>query len=48
MKKIVQKLGKVIAAMALVVTTMTVNSTCIHYVYQDEIPECAKKLSKIK
>lgn len=48
MKKISYSWGKVLAALALVMATMNVNSTCVHYIYQEPVPETAKKLSKIK
>ena len=48
MNKIYLKFGNIIASLALVVATISVNSTCRHYLYQEPIPECAKKLSKIK
>lgn len=41
------KYAGVMAAMALVITTMTANSTCICLMHQDELPEAAKKLRKI-
>lgn len=48
MKKIKDNIGKVIASMALVMATMTANVTCAHHLYQDEVPEDVKKLSKVK
>ena len=48
MKKLMVKFGNAVAAIALVAATMNVNATCSYYVYQDTVPECAKKLSKIK
>jgi cyclic lactone autoinducer peptide len=48
MKKIMIKFGNIIAALALVAATLNVNSTCCHHVYQEPVPESAKKLSKIK
>ncbi|MCI9597431.1 MAG: cyclic lactone autoinducer peptide [Firmicutes bacterium] len=48
MKKLMMKFGNLFAALALVATTLNVNSTCSHYIYQAPIPESAKKLSKIR
>ncbi len=36
----------VVAAVALAVTTLTVNSTCIFLIYQEELPDSALKLRK--
>lgn len=46
MKNFFQKYASVFAALALVITTMTENSTCICLMHQDELPETAKKLRK--
>ncbi|MGN0621969.1 MAG: cyclic lactone autoinducer peptide [Porcipelethomonas sp.] len=46
MKKILMKYSGILAAMALVFTTMTVNSTCTWVTYQEKLPEAAKKLRK--
>ena len=35
-----------LAAVALVFTTLTANSTCTWVTYQEELPEIAKKLRK--
>lgn len=40
------KLTGIFAALAMIVTVMTVNSTCIYLTHQDELPENAKKLRK--
>lgn len=48
MKKIMMKLGNSVAALALVAAALNVNSTCVFHVYQEPIPECAKKLSRVK
>ncbi len=48
MKKIIIKFGNVIAMAALAIATLNVNSTCTFRIYQEEVPECAKKLSKVK
>mgnify|MGYP003196300362 FL=1 len=46
MKKIILKYGCMLAALAMVFTTLTVNSTCTWMTYQEELPETAKKLRK--
>lgn len=48
MKKVMMKFGNVLAALALVTASMNVNATCGHLLYQEAIPESAKKLSKVK
>lgn len=48
MNKLFLKFGNVIATLALVAATMNVNATCGHYIYQESVPESAKKLCKIK
>lgn len=46
MKKIILKYGDMLAALAMVFTTLTVNSTCTWMTYQEELPDTAKKLRK--
>ncbi len=46
MKTFFAKYSGMLAALALVITTMTVNSTCTCYIYQDELPKEAYKLRK--
>ena len=46
MKKIILKYGGMLAALAKVFTTLTVNSTCTWMTYQEELPDTAKKLRK--
>jgi len=46
MKKFILKYGSFVAALALLVTTMTENSACIFYMHQEKLPESAKKLRK--
>jgi len=46
MKKILKMYGSCIAALALFITTLTVNSTCVWTTYQSNVPEEAKKLRK--
>jgi len=45
-KKFIKKYSGLLSALALVLTTFTVNSTCIYTMHQDEVPEVAKKLRK--
>ena len=37
---------QIYAALAMVFTTLTVNSTCTWMTYQEELPDTAKKLRK--
>lgn len=46
MKTFFAKYSGMLAALALVITTMTVNSTCTFLIYQDELPQDAYKLRK--
>lgn len=46
MKGFMLKYGNIVASIALLITTLTVNSTCIWASYQPELPENAKKLRK--
>ena len=46
MKKFIVKYGNVFAALALMITTINVNSTCWFIMHQDKLPEAAKKLRK--
>lgn len=46
MKTFFARYSKMLAALALVITTMTVNSTCTYLIYQDELPQDAYKLRK--
>lgn len=46
MKSFFQKYGGMLAALALVVTTVTANATCIWVTHQEPLPETAKKLRK--
>ena len=48
MKKIILKYGGMLAALAMVFTTLTVNSTCTWMTYQEELPDTAKKLRKFR
>jgi len=46
MKKLFQKYGSFLAALAIVVTTMNANSTCLCIMHQDLLPDEAKRLRK--
>lgn len=46
MTKFIEKYRAVIAALALLLATFAANSTCTYTLYQEEIPEQAKKLRK--
>ncbi|CAK7000559.1 cyclic lactone autoinducer peptide [Tissierella carlieri] len=46
MKKVILKFSGIIASLALMVTSMNVNSTCIYLAYQPELPKSAEKLRK--
>ena len=46
MKKVLIKLGGVIASLALMVTAMNVNTTCICLIHQPKLPKGAEKLRK--
>lgn len=46
MKRFVIKCGSAIATLALMVTTMNVNSTCIYWAHQPELPKGAEVLKK--
>ena len=46
MKKVLIKLGGVIASLALMVTAMNVNTTCICLIHQPKLPKGAEKLRR--
>ena len=46
MAVLLMKYSGTLAAMALVFTTLTANSTCTWVTYQEKLPEAAKKLRK--
>ena len=46
MRSIARKFGSLLAALAIVVTTGTMNAACTFIMYQDALPEEAKKLRK--
>lgn len=43
-KKVALKCATVVALLALLVTNMNVNSTCILFAHQPKLPDTAKKL----
>ena len=45
-KKLMMKFGPMLATLALMVTTVSVNTTCTWVGYQDELPKNANKLRK--
>lgn len=44
--KYIWKLGSCAAALAVVATTLTANSTCVWFSHQEKLPVDAKKLRK--
>ncbi len=48
MKKTIFRISKMVASLALVITAINVNSTCMYLIHQPELPKGAEKLSKIK
>lgn len=46
MKKMILKLGSSVAALALMVTVINANTTCMFVAYQPTLPETARKLRK--
>lgn len=46
MKNIISKVYRGIFCMAMIVATVTVNSTCFHKLYQEELPAELTKLRK--
>jgi len=46
MKKLTRKFGSILAALAIMMTTASVNAACTFIMYQDALPEEAKKLRK--
>lgn len=46
MKKFLRKYGGLLATLAIAVTTMNANAVCVFIMYQDSLPEGAKKLRK--
>lgn len=46
MKKLFQRYGGFLAALAIAVTTLNENSACVFIMHQDLLPEEAKRLRK--
>lgn len=46
-EKLLFTLGSMVTTLALVVTTMNVNTTCVFIAHQAKLPDSAKKLRKI-
>jgi len=46
MMKFFKRYGNYIAALAIAITTLNANSTCLCIMHQDVLPEEAKKLRK--
>ena len=47
MNKIMHKIGGSVAALAMMVTALNVNSACMFLIHQPKLPDGAEKLSKI-
>ena len=45
-KKIILRFSGVLASLALLVTSMNVNTTCLYLAHQPKLPEGAEKLRK--
>lgn len=48
MKRKVVKIGGFVAGLALLITTLNANSTCLFYAHQPKLPKNALKLRKFK
>ena len=46
MERIIRCIGTVVASLALLVTTISVNSGCKIFAYQSKVPKGAEKLRK--
>lgn len=46
MKNVISKVYKGIFCLAMMMTAVTVNATCFHKLYQEELPEELGKLRK--
>ncbi len=46
LKKVILRFSGVLASLALMVTSMNVNTTCMYLAYQPELPKGAEKLRK--
>ncbi len=45
-KNFMYSLGGVVASLALMITTLNVNTTCLYMAHQPKLPDSAKKLRK--
>ena len=48
MKKTLLRLGTRLAGLALMITALNVNTTCLYVMHQPKLPENAEKLSKFR
>ena len=46
MKSLIYKFGTVLAGLALCITSLNVNTTCMLFIHKPELPNGAKKLRK--
>ncbi|MDD3172890.1 MAG: cyclic lactone autoinducer peptide [Herbinix sp.] len=46
MKKLIYKIGGIVACLSLMVTVMNVNSSCMIFAHQPKLPKGAEKLRK--
>ena len=46
MKSLIYKFGTAIACLALCITSLNVNTTCMLFIHQPKLPSVAKKLRK--
>ncbi|MBE7719945.1 MAG: cyclic lactone autoinducer peptide [Lacrimispora celerecrescens] len=46
MNKLIIKVGGMLASLALMVTALNINTTCIMYAFQPELPQKARKLRR--
>lgn len=46
MKSLIYKFGTVLAGLALCITSLNVNTTCMLFIHQPKLPTNAKKLRK--
>ncbi|NCC15450.1 MAG: cyclic lactone autoinducer peptide [Clostridia bacterium] len=45
-KNFLYSLGGMVATLAVVITTLNVNTTCLYMAHQPKLPDAAKKLRK--
>lgn len=46
MKKVIFRISKAVASLALVITALNVNTVCMYLIHQPELPKGAEKLYK--